>query len=108
MSKSCSAAVVFGFSLAILLATAFDASARWRGGGFRNNLAFRNFPLYGGVAASAPYFYPTVYPTAGSVTQVVERAAPVPLPQLTCHHSQETVTVASEDGGTRDIRINRC
>jgi len=27
---------------------------------------------------------------------------------LSCHHSEETVTVPSEDGGERQIRIKRC
>jgi hypothetical protein len=36
------------------------------------------------------------------------RAVPTPAATLSCHHSRETVTVLSEEGGTREITIIRC
>jgi hypothetical protein len=55
---------------------------------------------YGGVAPDA-YVAPDI-DAAYPINFIVE------LPTLHCQHSRETVTVPSEDGGTRAITITRC
>lgn len=101
-------------AIAMLLLAPFEAAARSGGAGFGARSfhsrvhfrAHRYYPLYGGVAASAPYDAPDFIGSA----QLIGIASPPrePARVLTCRHSQETVTVASEDGGTREIRITRC
>jgi hypothetical protein len=66
--------------------------------------AFRGFPWFGGGVVSETY-QPT-YPTEPPLQMFV--LPPEPPPALDCHRSHETVTVPSEDGGTREIKITRC
>jgi hypothetical protein len=99
---------------AMLLLASFEVAARSGGAGlgarsFHSRTHFgahRHFPLYGGVAASALYDAPNSFGNA----QLAGIAFPPrePARVLTCRHSQETMTVASEDGGTREIKITRC
>jgi hypothetical protein len=105
-------------AIAMLLLAPFEAAARSGGAGFgarsfhsrAHFRVHRHYPSYGGVAAFAPYDTPDFIGSA----QLVGIASPprepvrVPMPVLTCRHSEQTVTVASEDGGTREIRITRC
>jgi hypothetical protein len=55
--------------------------------------------------------YGDVMPDA-SIAPDFDMATPanfiVASPVARCHHSRETVTVPSEDGGTREITITRC
>jgi hypothetical protein len=44
----------------------------------------------------------------GEAQRQIFVVAPEPPRMLGCHHSQETVTVPSEDGGARKITIVRC
>jgi len=80
----------------------------WRGHKFRYRNRFGYalpYGYYGGVVAvgSHPYedFGPYVLP---------QELVPVNEPQrvLDCKRTRQTVTVPSEDGGTRDIDVTRC
>jgi len=66
-----------------------------------------------GYASSfySPYDYtPNYYTEPVGDISLPQRLDPYipPPPPLSCHHSQETITVPSEDGGDRQIRITRC
>jgi hypothetical protein len=109
-------------TLTMLLLAPLEASAGGRGGGVgvggngfgfgRNFLArqhFRSFqnnfglwPLYG---YGALYTYDDDDSTDYQMPQTVVR--PVP-PHFTCQHSEQTYTVPSENGGTRQVTILRC
>jgi hypothetical protein len=73
------------------------------------NAAYGQWPGYGGVVAVAPDASDNtsdntiVYATPEEVAFV-----PEPSRMLSCHHSQQIVTVPSEQGGTRQITITRC
>jgi hypothetical protein len=71
--------------------------------------ASRRFPLYGGVGVSTPYYDYDYAPDDIGSNQLggIVSTRPEP-PRALCQHSEETVTVKSEDGGTREIRIIRC
>jgi len=66
---------------------------------------FNQWPLYGGVYATAPYdlYNSGNYVEPGPVVFVSQ-----PPSALSCQHSKEVKTVPSESGGTRDITITRC
>jgi hypothetical protein len=68
----------------------------------RGHQAFGLWPWYGYDDAPS-YPYDDSYST-DSTPQVV---APEP-PRPTCQHSEQTVTVPSENGGTREVTILRC
>jgi hypothetical protein len=72
----------------------------------RGHQAFGLWPWYGYDAPSYPYddSYSTPYDDSSSSAQVV---APEP-PRPACQHSEQTVTVPSENGGTREVTILRC
>lgn len=75
---------------------------------FRNQRAFRRFPGYGGVGVYDPYPFTTAY---GVGDNVIEKfiLPPEPPRALTCHRSQETVTVPADDGGpAKQIVVTRC
>ena len=105
-------------AIAMLLLAPLEAAARSGGAGFHARSfhsrthfrAHRHDRSNGGVAVAAPYDAPGFI---GGAQHVAIESSPrepagVPLPVLTCRHSEQTVTVASEDGGTRAIRISRC
>jgi hypothetical protein len=90
---------------AALLLPAGGAVAAHHHHGFAHHR--HNDASYGGVIEA--------YPFGGYVSPVsVVAAAPpmtpliAPVFGLTCHHSQQIVTVPSEDGGERKITITRC
>jgi hypothetical protein len=43
-----------------------------------------------------------------AVTYVMPIVVAEPPPALTCHRTEQVVTVPAEEGGTRDIKITRC
>jgi hypothetical protein len=121
--KSIIAGFIVASAVAVLtLASALDADARVRGL-FRPHASFhgrhfghpfhgergRNdmsaYPFFGGLYAVPPYTSDNLigYPALERVVFVPEA-----LRALTCQHSVQTVTVAAEAGGTRDITITRC
>jgi hypothetical protein len=63
------------------------------------------YPFFGGLYAVPPYTADdaTGYPALERVVFVPEAPR-----ALTCQHSVQTVTVAAEAGGTRDITVTRC
>jgi hypothetical protein len=74
-------------------------------GSAQRNKAYGQWPLYGGVVAVAP-------DTSDSnmTYEIPQEVAffPEPSRTLSCHYSQQIVTVPSEEGGTRQIAITRC
>ena len=56
------------------------------------------WPLYGGVVVAGN----------NEAAYAIPEPTPVPLLVRSCRHSQDVVTVPSEDGGTRRITITRC
>jgi hypothetical protein len=117
MKKLRIAAIVAATGLAVVLPASFEAAKAGihRFGGhalfhaFRHNHNHGQFGAgswYGGYAESAPYMGDEVgyAPQQQSVVYV----APPPAAALACHHSQETVAVPVEGGGTRDIHVTRC
>jgi hypothetical protein len=101
----------------ILLSAVLDEASAKGGGGFRGGGRFaRSSYLYShrahgnygygyGYAGFAPDVAPTVYYVDGPAVQ----STPVPPRVLTCHHTQDTVSVPIEDGvGERQIRVSRC
>jgi hypothetical protein len=122
--KMIHAGVVAVSALAMLLLAPFAVTAKPHGGGsgahalhFRGHLhsgrltsgghrgAFSQWPLYGGVVAVPPYASDNTVSYAAPTTVVY---VPEPPRALSCHRSQETVTVPSETGGTSKITITRC
>ena len=109
MKKLRTAAIVAATGLAVLLPVSFDAAkARVHGfGGHAYHHRHGNFGAgawYGGYVETAPY----VANDAGyAPQQPIVYLAPA-LPALACHHSEETIAVPTEGGGTRDIRVTRC
>jgi hypothetical protein len=70
-----------------------------------NRGAYGQWPLYGGVVAVPPYGYDNIINYAAPATIVY---VPEPPQALSCHRSQDTVTVPSETGGTSKITVTRC
>ena len=121
----CAASIAAALSLATSLLTPVAVAAKSGGAGLgaRSSLtakptlltrppvlhhrrAFNRGPLGGIVAGVAPYYY---IAAAGDVPLLEGLDPPPPPPRvLSCRRSQETVTVPSEDGGERQIRITRC
>jgi hypothetical protein len=117
--KMIHAAVVGVSASAMLLLAPLEAVAGPHGGGFgahsfhftshfrsaRHHGAFGRWPLFGGLVAVPPYASDNIvtYVTPETVVFV-----PEPPRALSCHRSQQTVTVPSEAGGTREITITRC
>jgi hypothetical protein len=111
-------------AVAILLSAPYEVAAKAGGAGFgahpffshrpmlsrrpfTNHRAFRGFPwLGGGFVSTYPYFEPD-YVNGTPPTDVVY-SVPQPPRALNCHRSIETLTVPSEDNGTREIKITRC
>jgi hypothetical protein len=61
---------------------------------------------FGNVLAGYSYVMPDAH-----IEPEIDAAFPINFiasPVVRCHHSRETVTVPSEDGGTREITITRC
>jgi hypothetical protein len=96
--------VAVGIAVALGLATLpVDVLAKGFGGhGFHHG--FRHSPYDSLVAG---YGFDGESVSAMSLSPQVVSVSP-PQPALTCHHSRETVTVLSEEGGTREITITRC
>ncbi len=69
---------------------------------FRGRQAFGLWPWYGYYDASS-YPYDYSYSTAPVV--IVREPEPA---RPACQHSEQTVTVPSENGGTRQVTILRC
>jgi hypothetical protein len=71
----------------------------------RPHRAFGQWAPYGGIVAVSPYA-----PDEAMTYTTPEPVVFVPILQraLSCHKSKQTVTVPSEDGGTREITITRC
>jgi hypothetical protein len=67
--------------------------------------AYGAWPFYGGGIVAVP-----PYGSEGMANYAPPTVVYVPLPPqaLTCHRSQQTVTVPSEEGGTRKITVTRC
>ena len=63
------------------------------------------WPLYGGIATVPPDVSDDIMVDATPETVVF---VPEPPRRLSCHHSQQIITVLSEEGGTRQITITRC
>jgi hypothetical protein len=119
------ATIVFASALATLSVAPLGPVANARGGGFGAHTfhfgghrgsaahlrsgyyrgAYGPWPFYGGVVAVPPYASNNI-----STYALPERVVYVATPPraLSCHRSQETVTVASSLGGTRQITVTRC
>ena len=94
------------------------AEAAGRGGGLHGSSWHRgtnygrpyyNGGYYGGYGAG--YFInPYISTESASAVPAPEPLGPLVPPtfELSCHHSQETVTVPAESGGDRKITITRC
>jgi len=131
IKKNHAAIVLITPFLVMLFLTELDVVANARGGGFaahsfhstshfrlarhhaRHRGAFGYWPLYGGLWSVPPYddaFYnPYDYTFGNHVTYVIPGSlVPEPPRALSCKSSQQTVTVPSEEGGTREITIKRC
>jgi hypothetical protein len=67
--------------------------------------AHRALPWVGGYA-STPYYSPDYI--GGGQSVVIVLPPPEPPYQLTCERSREIMSVPSEDGGVREVRITRC
>jgi hypothetical protein len=131
MAKSYFASVPVALSSAMLLLAPFEVAAQSGGGGsgahrggfhsphqggfrsqhrggFRSQHrgSFRNWPLYGGYVSTAPYYYGRDYTEEAPLQTFI--VPPEPPHSLDCQRSQTTVTVTSEDGGTRQISVTRC
>ncbi len=77
---------------------------RWEGyggWGIWPYVAFGGWPLDSGLGAAPLYALSYGLPAPVFVLRAAPRA-------LSCHRSQETRTVPSEEGGTRQITIRRC
>jgi hypothetical protein len=71
----------------------------------RHNRYFDQGLMYGGYGALLPYDTGNgvTYAAPETVVYVLEQPR-----ELTCQFSRQTVTVPSEEGGTREITITRC
>jgi hypothetical protein len=123
MAKSYSTSVPVALGLLMLLVAPFEVAAKpgvggsgAHKGGFGSHHqgsfhshrrgSYRNWPLYGGYLSTAPYYYGHDYVGEGPLTTFI--TPPEPPRSLDCKRSQTTVTVPSEDGGTRQITVTRC
>jgi len=85
-----------------------------RAHGFSPYGGYGYFPYGGFAGAYLPDYsmpdYSNYYIDPIGAFSMFQRLDPyIPLPPpLSCHRSQETKTVPSEDGGEREIRITRC
>jgi hypothetical protein len=70
-----------------------------------NRGAYGQWPLYGGIV-SVPPFGPGNTINYAAPTTVIY--VPEPPRALTCHRSQDTITVPAEAGGTSKITVTRC
>jgi hypothetical protein len=95
--------------MAMLLAPPNTAVARAGGAhGFHftnhhpsaRHLARHRFPLYGGYVALSPYDPYVTYALPQPIEFVRE--------SYSCRYDRQVVTVAAEQGGTRQITITRC
>ena len=80
--------------------------------GSRHTLPYRRrsgylstYGYYGGVVALEPHLYDEYRPYALPQEVVFVREPPR---VLDCKRTRQTVTVPSEDGGTRQILVTRC
>lgn len=127
--KLCAASVVAALSVAAFVLTPDAAAAKPGGVGWgahgalkfktahfakpwalHHRRAFRRAPFGGFVAAYWPGFYPGYdigVIADGPPSQRLDPYLP-PAAGLSCHHSRETVTVPSENGGERKISVARC
>jgi hypothetical protein len=104
------AAAVVASVLAMLLLAPSDATSAHGIGarGFHfpihhslaRHLARHRFPLYGSYLTLAPYDPFATYALPQPIGFVRE--------QRSCRYDRQVVTVASEQGGTRQITITRC
>lgn len=69
----------------------------------RNHNGRDGWPAYGSAGTSLDYVSDYV-----GATPFQTLVPPTPPFALSCQHSEETKTVPSEDGGTREIKITRC
>jgi hypothetical protein len=82
----------------------WHGSVGWHGSGHRGRYYAGGY--YGGGYYDTPNYY--IEPVADvSTSQPLSPVIP-PSFDLGCHHSQEIITVPSEDGGNRQIKITRC
>jgi len=79
-------------------------SKRHFGSAYRHG-PYGQWPLYGGIVAVPPDASENIMTDATPETVVFVSE---PSRTLSCHHSQQIVTVPSEQGGTRQITITRC
>jgi hypothetical protein len=99
---------VAGHRLAISHAFVRPFRRNWA---FRKGFAFRRAFATGGLWRYYGYdFVPTdAYGDIDTTTHPeTVGLVPEPIPSPVCHRSEETVTVPSEGGGTRQIKIIRC
>ena len=82
-------------------------SVHRRGARYRNLRRHRYGYAYGGFYLGAPAYYGDGHIQVVPAPQILGPVIP-PTFVLSCHRSQETVTVPAEDGGSRKIRITRC
>ena len=115
--RTAAARVAVAVSLGTLLVVPVAAVA-WSGGagigarpGFagsahrQRHRAFNALP-YGGFVAGA---WPSAAYGENTIPAFQGReVSPEPPRVLTCHHSQETITVRAEGGGEQQVRITRC
>jgi hypothetical protein len=97
----------------LLLLASLPVDAGWTGisrakphrGHARNLLGGGPYYGYGGYGGDVamPAETPETAMTYVTPIMVVE-----PPPALTCHRTEQVVTVPAEEGGTRDIKITRC
>ena len=78
-------------------------SGRLHSGGYRGG--YNQWPLYGGILSVPPYWPDNTINYAAPTTVIY---VPEPPRALTCHRSQDNVTVPSETGGTIKISVTRC
>lgn len=105
------AAAVAASVLAMMLLAPSDAASA-RGSGARGfhfsahhhhsarHLARHRFPYYGGYVALTPYEPNVIYALPQPIVFVNESHR--------CRYDRQVVTVASEQGGTRQITVTRC
>jgi hypothetical protein len=102
------ARVAVAVSLIALLLIPIAAVARSGGVGFgspHRYRAFNTFPYGGfvtGMVSSVSYGDSNIPPLQA------RELPPDPPRVLTCHRSQETITVPVESGGEQPVRITRC
>ena len=111
--KTIHAAIVVASALAMILLAPLQLAANAHGAHafhFSNHFrasrhhgaygAYGGWPLYGGVVAVPPYMPEDTATYAPPATVVY---VPEPPQALSCHHSEQTVTVPAEAGGTKQL-----